>query len=397
MQEIYLDNNATTRPLPEVRGAVLEVLADGFGNPSSAHSAGERARSRLQRARDSTAALIGAQAEQIVFTSGGTESNGLALMSAFEAVPGPRRLITTSTEHSSILETARALEGRGIEVIYLPVARSGLVDCEQLSDAILPGDSFVSCHWVNNETGIVQPIEEIARRCKENGVPLHTDAAQAIGKVPIDLADTSVDFLSLSGHKLHAPQGVGAVYCRNPRSLQPRIFGGPQEGGVRAGTENLPGIVGLGVALRLRRQRFEEVNLKMAGLRDVLERAVVGRIPDVEVNGCRENRVANTTSLLFGDLDGQALTARLDRLGILCSQSSACTNQRPEPSYVLRAMGLSEEQAYASIRFSLSEETTEAEVERAGEAIADEVEKLRYLLHPSRAQTLSTGAVPRYP
>lgn len=379
-REIYLDNNATTRPLTEVRKAMLEVLGQEFGNPSSAHGAGDRGRARLHRARETTATLLGCHPDQIVFTSGGTEANCLALLSTLEADPRSGRLITTEVEHSSVLRSAEFLESRGIEVVYLPVDRTGLVDIEQLKTALVPRTRLVSIQWVNNETGVIQPMEEIARLCQERGVPLHTDAAQAVGKTPVDVGFLPVDFLSLTGHKLHAPPGVGALYCREPRRVKPRLHGGPQESGIRPGTENLPGIVGLGVAMALRHDRFQEVISRMQLLRDTFERGVLDGLADVEINGAVDRRVANTTNLHFRGLDGQALTARLDQLGIRCSQSSACTNQRPEPSYVLQAMGLSEAEAYASVRFSVSEETTEDEIRKAVEAVVELHQRLASIL-----------------
>ena len=391
--EIYLDNNATTRALPQVREAVLEVLADGFGNPASAHGAGGRARARLRSAREAVAALIGASLpERVIFTSGGTEANNLALLSSFATGKVPSRLITTMIEHSSVLEVASFLEQRGVEVVRLPVDASGLLSLDHLDSAIVPGDSLVSVQWVNNETGVIQPIQKISCLCRQRDVSLHTDAAQAVGKVPIDVADMPVDALSLTGHKLHAPAGVGALYCREPGRFLPRFFGGPQEGGLRPGTENLPGIVGLGVAAEFRRRCFDGVIRRMAALRDALERALLERLPGVEINGAPEQRVANTTNLHFRGIDGQALVARLDQLGIRCSQSSACTNQRPEPSYVLQAMGLSEDEAYASVRFSVSEETTEAEIERAVEAIADVHRQLLTLLGGRRVHRVAAGS-----
>lgn len=380
--EIYLDNNATTRPLPEVRHAMLEVLAGGFGNPSSVHGAGERARACLRHAREATAALIGADPEQVVFTSGGTEANNLALLSGFDPDHGPIRLVTTSVEHSSVLETLRLLKHRGVDVVYLPVDASGLLDLDHLDAAITPGYSFVSVQWVNNETGVIQPIRKIARLCQERDVPFHTDAAQAAGKVQIDLSDLPVDFLSLTGHKLHAPVGVGALYCRAPGKLRPQSYGGPQERGLRAGTENLPGIVGLAAAVELRRRRFDHVVGKMAALRDSFEQTLLERLPGIKVNGSREHRVSNTTNLRFSGVDGQALVARLDQAGLRCSQSSACTNRRPEPSYVLKAMGLSEDEAYESVRFSVSEETTEEEIARAVEVIVELHQRLSAILGP---------------
>lgn len=378
MTEIYLDNNATTKPLPEVRAAMLEVLGTAFGNPSSAHGGGERARRALENARGSIAELVNAQEEDVVFTGSGTEANNLALFSA--VTPPVGRVVTTQVEHSSILKAVEHLEEQGCEVFRLRVDRAGRLDLEELAAALTPATDLVTVQWVNNETGVVQPVGEIAELCRDRGIDLHTDAAQAVGKVPVDLAQLPITYLTCTAHKLHGPPGVGALITTKRSSLRPQLHGGPQEGGLRAGTENLPGVVGFGVAAALRRKRLELLEKRLAKLRDRFEHAVLDSLEGVSVNGNTDNRVCNSTNLLFHGTDGQALVARLDQAGIRCSQSSACTNQRPEPSYVLQAMGLTENEAYGSVRFSFSELNTEEEVDCAVEVIVNEVTTLRNLL-----------------
>lgn len=368
--EIYLDNNATSRPLPEVREAMLEVLDTGFGNPSSAHFAGERARRSITAAREAVAHLIGTEPCNVFFVSGATEANNMVLASALMKKKHTPRIITTNVEHSSIKKYCEYLETRSVEIVYLPVDRLGNVSLDNLEKEISSKRTdLVTIQWVNNETGVIQPVESIGSICQSYGVPFHADAAQAAGKVPIHIDGLPIDFLSISGHKFHGPQGVGAIYARVPKSLCPILLGGPQEYGVRPGTENLPGIVGIGKAADIRAKRLHTVINKVGELRDYFELSILRSMPNVEVNGDRNRRIHNTTNLLFRGIDGQALVARLDQLGIRCSQSSACTNQIPEPSYVLRAMGLSYDEAFSSIRFSLSEYTTRQEIEYVIEQI----------------------------
>ncbi len=375
--EIYLDNNATTRPLPAVVEAMLEALGPAFGNPSSAHSAGDRSRALLERARTSVAQLIGAAPEQVIFTSGGTEANNTVLGSARGLPIERRRIVISAVEHSSILKICDHLETIGVEVVRLPVDSAGVVSLGDLERALERPAGLVSIQWVNNETGVSQPVEAIGRVCAAVGVPFHTDAAQAAGKLDVDVEAFPVDYLTLTGHKIHGPQGVGALYCRNRRSLVPILWGGGQEAGLRAGTENLAGIAGLAKAAEVRMARLAEVRRYLAKLRDAFERAVLEALPDVVINGGQAQRVCNSTNLLFCGADGQALVSRLDSAGVRCSQSSACTNMRPEPSYVLRAMGLTTQQAYSSVRFSFAETNTTAELDRAVTEVVDAVKSLR--------------------
>ena len=379
MREVYLDNNATTRPLPEVREAMMRVLGEDFGNPSSAHSAGDRVREAMVVARDSVAQLVGAESDQIVFMGSGTESNNTVFNSIVQRAPMEKRvrIVTTTVEHSSIVQMNDYLSARGVEVVSVPVDRCGQLVWEALDEAVTPDTDLVSMQWVNNETGAILPVERIARLCQSRGVLFHTDAAQAVGKLPVAVTEVPVDFLTFTAHKFHGPQGIGALYVRSSKELLPLLWGGPQEGGLRPGTENMPGIIGMGTAAQLRLDRLENVQVFMASLRDRFEQSVITKIPDVEINGDPDMRVCNATNLLFRDVDGQALVARLDQEGIRCSQSSACTNQRPEPSYVLRAMGLSESEAYASIRFSFSEFNTVEDVDETVAHLARLCEQLR--------------------
>jgi len=379
MREVYLDNNATTRPLSEVREAMMRVLGEDFGNPSSAHSAGDRVREAMVAAREAVAKLVGAEADQIVFMGSGTEANNTVFYSVVQRAPtGKRvRIVTTTVEHSSIVKMNDYLSARGVEVVSVPVDRCGQLVWEALDEAVTPDTDLVSVQWVNNETGAILPIERVARLCQYRGVLFHTDAAQAVGKLLVSVTELPVDFLTFTAHKFHGPQGVGALYVRSSKGLLPLLWGGPQEGGLRPGTENVPGIIGMGTAAQLRLDRFKDVKGLMASLRDHFEQSVIERVLDVEINGDPDMRVCNTTNLLFRDVDGQALVARLDQEGIRCSQSSACTNQRPVPSYVLLAMGLSESEAYASIRFSFSEFNTVEDVDDAVAHLARLCEQLR--------------------
>ena len=387
-REIDLDNNATTQPLPEVRDAVVHALLNGLGNPSSIHAAGQRARDALRISRQSLASLIAAEPAHLVFTSGATEANNLVFYSAARWQPRAR-IITTAVEHSSVLRPCEALLHHGADVVTLPVDHRGLIDLDQLAATLTPDTTLVSVQWANSETGVIQPIEAIGDLCRSRQIPFHTDAAQAVGKLPVSLANVPVDFLSLSGHKFHAPMGTGALFARQPRRLLPLLSGGDQEHGLRAGTENLPGIVGLGVAATARQSRFGEVQLHLSELRDRFEALVLQLVPDVVVNGAGAERLVNTSNLQFVGVDGQALVARLDQAGICCSQSTACTSGRPEPSAVLRAMGLSEEQAYASVRFAVGEGTTSDDVETAARTIAEICESQRVFRKTHRRPALS--------
>ncbi|MEQ9618214.1 MAG: cysteine desulfurase family protein [Deltaproteobacteria bacterium] len=374
--EIYLDNNATTKPLPEVREVVMRLMGDGFGNPSSAHSTGERARKHLSVARNQVAALLGVSPSRITFTSSGTESNNMAFYSRARDKGRKCRIITTTVEHSSIRKMCSYLCINGVEIKLIGVDREGLIDLKELEKNINDNTTLVSVQWVNNETGVMQPIVEIGEICRRRGVPLHTDAAQALGKIEMKVDELPIDFLSVTGHKIHGPQGAAVIYSRDRFMLAPILFGGFQEEGFRPGTENLPGIAGLGKAAEIRKNNLKEIITGMKELRDRFEAMILDFIPGTRVNGDIKKRVCNTTNIFFGGIDGRRLVMELDRAGVRCSQSSACTNFEISPSYVLCAMGLSEEEAYSSIRFSFSVENTFEEVDSSVRIIRDLCDKL---------------------
>ena len=376
-KEIYLDNNATTKPLPEVRDEVCKVLGEEFGNPSSIHSTGERARKHLSNARLHLADLLGCSPENIIFTSSGTEANNLVLYSCTIGSKEKSRIVTSSIEHSSINKMCSYLGIHGVEVEFLGVDQSGFVDPDDLEKALEKETDLVSIQWVNNETGVIQDIENISRICKEKGVPFHTDAAQAVGKLEFKITGMDIDYLALAAHKFHAPQGVGAVYTKDKLTIHPVLFGGFQEEGFRPGTENLPGIAGMGKAAEIRKSNLKQTVRHMCDVRTRFENMILDRIPEARVNGSTEKRICNTTNIMFGSVDGRKLTLMLDEEGIRCSQSSACTNFETAPSFVLKAMGLTDDEAYASIRFSFSEENTIEDIEKAVEIIVRNYEKLK--------------------
>ena len=376
-REIYLDNNATTRPLPEVIKSMLPLLSNAFGNPSSSHSAGERARNQVKEARKHIGDLIGAPPENIVFTSSGTEANNMAFYSCTHNRDKLCRILTTPVEHSSIRKMCSFLSINGVEVVHLSIDSKGHLDLDQLSNLTNEDFDLVSIQWVNNETGVIQPIEEIVKICHYKGKLFHTDAAQAIGKIEINLEENPVDFLALTGHKFHSPQGVGALYCRDRLLLAPIFFGGFQEDGFRPGTENVPGIVGMGKAAQIRGEKLEHCIDKMRELRDYFESSILDSIPNARVNGDPLNRICNTSNIMFAGIDGRVLIRYLDHEGIRCSQTSACINSQPDPSYVLKAMGFSDEEAYSSVRFSFSIENNKNEADQAVKIIIIACERLR--------------------
>jgi len=361
---IFLDHNATTPLLPEVARRMSDVAEQTPLNPSSAHSAGEAARQVVARARESVAELVNCDPEQLIFTSSGTESNNAALWHG--AADGT--IVTTAVEHSSILATAEMLEQRWTHIEYVAVDGEGHIApeavAEQLDQLLSDGPvGLVSIQWANNETGVIQPVEAITEVCHRRGVPIHIDAAQAAGKLTIDLRQTPADFLSVTAHKFHGPTGVGALFARG--GVRPWLFGGDQEQGRRAGTENILGIAGMGEATEVRRTRMRTVPNFLTALRDDFESQICARYPWAKINGSGCQRVVNTSNVHFPGLDGQAILAQLDVAGICVTQSSACTNQRPTPSHVLQAMGLSEADAYASVRFSFGETNTHSELDAA--------------------------------
>lgn len=358
--EIYLDNNASSRPLPEVLKRVAEVLKLG-GNPSSPHSFGRNIRGVIEDCRNKLAAFVGAEPEGIVFTSSGTEANNMALASA----GGKPRIVTTSVEHSSVRKMCSRLEIKGAEIVRVGVDGDGFADMRELERQILKGADLVSVQWVNNETGVLQDMERVAEMCRENGTLLHTDAAQAPGKIPVDISALGADFATFTGHKFNALQGCGAIFAKDRLALNQLLFGGFQEGGFRPGTENVAGIAGIGKAAEERGPDLERAAGRLAEMRDIFEEGILGTVPQASVNGSRERRAPNTTNIMFGGKDGAEMVAIMDSLGLKCSQSSACTTFETAPSYVLKAMGLSDEEANSSVRFSFGVDNSVEEARKA--------------------------------
>ncbi len=372
---LYLDNNATTKVDPEVLEAMLPYLSEYYGNPSSMHSFGGRVGKALKTARLQVASLLGAEESEIIFTSCGTEGNNTAIRAALAAQPERKHLITTQVEHACVLNLFKQLEKQGYTVTYLSVNGKGQLDLMELEAAMTGNTALVSTMYANNETGTVFPIEQIGAIVKEYGATFHVDAVQVAGKLPLNMKTSTVDLMTISGHKLHAPKGVGALYVRRGFRFRPLLIGGHQERGRRAGTENVVGIIGLGKAAELAQFHLADVAIEKR-LRDRLEKGLLA-IADTEINGDRKNRLPNTTNIGFKYIEGEAILLSLDQYGICASSGSACTSGSLEPSHVLRAMGLPYTTLHGSIRFSLSRYTTEAEVDRVLEVMPGIVERLR--------------------
>jgi cysteine desulfurase len=388
MTRIYLDHNATTPPHPTVVERMTAALVDHFGNPSSVHHFGQRAKAAIDDARSSTAALIGADPAEVVFTSGGTESDNFAIRGVAEAleVTGRRHLIASSIEHEAVLNTLKALARRGWTTTLLPVDHTGLVSVDALRAALTDQTALVSVMHANNEIGTVQPIAALAQLARARGALFHTDAVQSTGKIPVDVKALGVDLLSLSAHKFYGPKGVGALWIRRGVRLQPPITGGKQERSRRAGTENVAAIVGLGAAADLARAKMLDETARLAVLRDRLEEGILAAVSGTAVNGVRTPRVANTTNVSFDRVEAESLLIALDLAGIAVSTGSACSSGTLEPSHVLKAMGLPPHRTQNSIRFSLGAANTEADVERVISVLPGIVEKLRSLTRvPARA------------
>jgi len=379
MNTIYFDNNATTRVADEVFEVMQPYFCNLYGNPSSMHTFGGQVGAKVRTAREQVAHLLGCHPSEIVFTSCGTESDSTAILGTLAAVPHRRKVITTRVEHPAVLTVCRDLENRGYEVIELGVDKHGRLDLDELESQLDDDTAIVTVMSANNETGTVFPVEQIAAMVTERGITFHTDAVQIVGKVPLNLAQSHINLLSLSGHKLHAPKGVGVLYVRKGTRIAPFLLGGHQEGGRRAGTENVPGIVGLGKACELAAQNMEEENTRVKALRDRLEKAILGNCPDSRINGDPENRLPNTTNISFEYIEGEAILLMLDQFGICASSGSACTSGSLEPSHVLRAMGVPFTAAHGSIRYSLSRYNTEAEVDFTIEKMPQIIERLREL------------------
>jgi cysteine desulfurase len=378
---IYLDHNATTPPAAEVVDAMAKALREQFGNPSSVHHFGQAAKAALDDARSAAAALVGADPSEIVFTSSGTESDNVAIRGVAEAleVTGRRHLIASSIEHEAVLNTLKALARRGWKTTLLPVDQSGIVAPEALEGALTDDTALVSVMHANNEIGTIQPVAQLARIAKARGALFHTDAVQTAGKIPVDVKALGVDLLSLSAHKFYGPKGTGALWIRRGVRLQPPITGGKQERGRRAGTENVAGIVGLGVAAQLARGKMAAEGDRLAVLRDRLEDGVLASVLGTAINGVRSPRVPNTTNISFERVEAESLLIALDLAGIAVSTGSACSSGTLEPSHVLKAMGFPVHRTQNSIRFSLGAANTDADVDRVLEVLPGIVEKLRSL------------------
>jgi cysteine desulfurase len=382
MNRVYLDYNATTPVEPAVLDAMLPYFSAEFANAASIHTPGQRARAAVETAREQVAALIGARPQEIVFTSGGTESDnhGIFGVTSFNSnISASSHIITTSIEHEAVLNTCQALEKQGVSVTYLPVDREGQINLEELRRAIQPETKLITIMHANNELGTVQPLEEIGRIAAEADAYFHTDAVQSAGKIPIDVNALAIDLLSLSGHKLYAPKGIGALYVRGGTRLRQLLYGGHHQRGFRPGTENVAGIVGLGKAAEMAQASLAPDAQRVAALRDRLENGLLARVPDARVNARNAKRTPNTTNLLFPGIEGEALVIALDLKGLACSTGAACSSGAVEPSHVLTAIGLPPEDARASLRFSLGRHTTEAEIAFALSVIPAAVAQLRAL------------------
>jgi cysteine desulfurase len=377
LRRVYLDNNATTPVLPEVFEAMRPYFGEHFGNASSIHHHGQETRSAVERARDSVASLLGCQAAEIVFTSGGTEGDNLAI--AGLTSPGDH-IITSTIEHHAVLHACKHSEETGCEVTYVPVDSRSLVNPDEVRRALRPNTKLISIMTANNETGVLQPVEEIGTIAAEAEVYFHTDAVQAAGKVPIDVQRIGCDALSISGHKIHAPQGVGALYVRKGTHLQPLFYGGRHERSRRAGTENVPGIVGLGKAAELAMQGFKRGDHeKMSALRDRLQKGILAQVEAAGVNGDGAPRVPNTANIYFDHIEGESILISLDLKGLAVSTGAACSSGAIEPSHVLIAMGLRADRARASIRFSLGKQNTDEDTDIALALVPETVARLREL------------------
>lgn len=386
---VYFDYNSTTPVDPDVLAAMLPFLAENFGNASSIHSPGQAARGAVDRARESVAAFLGAKSGEIVFTSGGTEADNLAIFGVVAAATGAKKhVITSAIEHHAVLNSCQELQRQGIDVTFVPVGSNGIVDPEDVRRALRPETVLISVMYANNELGTIQPVEEIGHIGAEADVYFHCDAVQAAGKLPLDVNRIGADLLSISAHKIYGPKGVGALYVRAGTALAPQFHGGHHERDRRPGTENVPGIVGLGKAAELSRLNLVAEPKRVAALRDHLEQSVVTAIPSIRVNGDTSRRVANTSNLAFSGAGGEALVIALDLQGIACSTGAACSSGAIEPSHVLLAIGLSPDDARSSLRFSLGRHTASEEIDYAASVIPAAVERLRSL-SPHAASTVA--------
>lgn len=374
---VYLDNNATTAVAPEVLASMLPFLGDYYGNPSSMHTFGGQVADSVETAREKLANLLHASPDEIIFTASGTEGDNTAFWTALQSLPEKRHIVTTRVEHPAVLNVCQYWEREGYKVTYLGVDEKGRLNLDEYANALRHDTALVSIMYANNEVGNIYPIQHLAEMAHERDILFHTDAVQAVGKIPIDLRHTPVDMLALSGHKIHAPKGIGALYVRKGVRFRSFLRGGHQEKGRRAGTENVPYIVGLGTAAELASKFMQTERVDVARLRDQLESGLLSAIKDSRVNGDIENRLPNTTNISFKNVEGEAILLMLDRLGIAASSGSACTSGSLEPSHVLRAMGVPFNYAHGSIRLSLSRYTTEQDIAYVLKEFPGVIETLR--------------------
>jgi len=377
MTTVYLDNNATTQVAPEVLEAMVPYFSEFYGNPSSMHSFGGQVARKIREAREQVASLIGAHPDEIIFTSCGTESDNAAIRSALYTVPEKRHIVTSRVEHPAIRALCAHLAGQGYRITELGVDKDGCLDMDQYDKSLTPDTAVVSLMWANNETGVLFPVEEAARMARERSILFHTDAVQATGKIPINMKQNPIDMLSISGHKLHAPKGIGILYVRKGTKFSPFMIGGHQERERRGGTENTPSIIGLGKACELALKNLERENSFVKQLRDRLEAALLATIPHSRVNGSTLHRLPNTTNISFEFVEGEGILLMMDQYGICASSGSACTSGSLQPSHVLRAMGVPFTMAHGSIRFSLSIYNTEEEIDFVIQKLPPIIERLR--------------------
>ncbi len=377
MRNVYADNNATTRVAPEVVEEMLPYFSELYGNPSSMHYFGGQVEKKLIEAREKVASLLNCDPSEIIFTSCGTESDSTAIQGTVESYPYKKHIITTRVEHPAVLNLCRHLSKNGYKLTELAVDKKGRLDLSELENAIVDNTAIVSIMCANNETGVIFPIEEIGEIVKSKGAVFHCDAVQATGKIPLDMSKCAIDLLSLSGHKLHAPKGIGALYIRKGAKLTPFIIGGHQERGRRAGTENVPYIIGLGKASELAMKHIEDGNTRIKALRDRLEKELLRRCTDSQINGDTEHRLPNTTNISFEFVEGEAILLMLSQKGIAASSGSACTSGSLEPSHVLRAMGIPFTFVHGSLRLSLSRYNNEEDIDYIIEHLPPIIERLR--------------------
>jgi len=377
VKTVYVDNNATTQVAPEVIEAMLPYFSEYYGNPSSMHFFGGQVQKKVNEAREKVADFLGAEPSEIVFTSCGTESDNAAIFGTLDSYPEKRHLITSRVEHPAVMNVSSFLSRKGYRTSEIAVDREGRLDLDELREAITDQTAIVSIMYANNETGVIFPVETIGEIVKSNGIPFHTDAVQAAGKIPLNLKKSTIDLLSISGHKLHAPKGIGVLYIRKGTKFSPFMIGGHQEKGRRGGTENVPYIIGLGKACELAKKHLEDENTRVKALRDYLESKILEKIPNTLVNGDRSNRLPNTVSVSFEYVEGESILLLLSDLGICASSGSACTSGSLEPSHVLRAMGVPFTAAHGSIRFSLSIYNTKEEMDYIIEHLPPIIQRLR--------------------